>query len=77
MVYATVPNILAPGTGFVEQHFSADWSGGMVSSDDSSAFMVHFISIIIASALPQVIRHKVSQGGEPWFTGLLRCPPAL
>ena len=40
MLYSTVLNVLAPGTGFVKEHFSTDWGDRMVSSDDSSAFMV-------------------------------------
>ena len=34
-------------------------------------FIVHFISIIIASAPTQIIRHKIPEVGDPCFIGLL------
>ena len=57
---AVVPNVLAPGMGFVEDSFSTDWGwgGGMVSGQFKHVpFIVHFISVIITSAPPQIIRH--------------------
>ena len=55
------PTFLAPGTSFVEGNFSMDWAGqgsgdglGMIQAHH---IYVHFISIIITSAPPQIIRH--------------------
>ena len=31
-------------------------------------FILHFISIIITSALPQVIRLEIPKVGDPWFS---------
>ena len=55
------PTLLAPGTSFMEDNFSMD-GGRQGLQDDSSAlrlltFIVHFISIIITSVPPQIIRH--------------------
>ena len=42
------PTFLAPGTGFMEDNFSTDHGGGMVSGWFTRiTFIVHFISIII------------------------------
>ena len=48
MLYSTVLNVLAPGTGFVKEHFSTDWGDRMVSSDDSSAFMVLLLLLLLS-----------------------------
>ena len=49
---------LATRTSFLEDNFSMEWGGGMVSEwFKPITFIVHFISIIIiASAPPQIIR---------------------
>ena len=52
------PTFWAPGTGFVEDNFSTDLGGVMVSRwFKHPTFIVHFISITITSAPPQIIRH--------------------
>ena len=30
------------------------------------SFIVHFIPILITSAPPQIIRHQISEAGDPW-----------
>ena len=54
-----VPIFSAPGIGFMEVNFSTDLGyGGMVSGWlKCITFVVHFISIIITSAPPRIIRH--------------------
>ena len=59
--YSTV---LAPGTSFVEDNFSMGQgveggSLGMIQAHD--LYHVHFISIITASALRQIIRHYTAK----------------
>ena len=57
------PTFLAPGTGFMEENCSMDGGEGeggwgMVSGwFKCITFIVHFISIIITPAPPQIIRH--------------------
>ena len=52
------PAFLAPGTDFMEDKFSMDWGWGVVSGLlKCITCIVHFISIIITSAPPQIIRH--------------------
>ena len=56
------PTFLAPEAGFMEDNFSTDWGSG---GDDGLGMIrvhyiylsVHFISIIVTSAPPQIIRH--------------------
>ena len=51
---------LVPRMGFMEDNFSTDWGGGMLSGWlKHIKFIVHFISIIIISAPPQIFRHSV------------------
>lgn len=47
-VYQQSPPFLTPGTGFVENNFSTNQGGGMVSGFQMHYIFVHFISIIIA-----------------------------
>ena len=50
------PKFSASGTGFMEDNFSMDWEGrGVVIQ--THTFIAYFISIIITSAPPQIIRH--------------------
>ena len=60
---------LAPGTGFVEDKFSMDqgvgWEVLISGRFKHITFIVHFISIIITSAPPQIIRHQIPEVGEP------------
>ena len=44
--------------------------------DDSSALIVHFISIVIPSALPQIIRHLILESGDPYPRGSLDINPS-
>ena len=54
------PNFLAPGISSVEDSFSMDWVRGVVTGYfECVTFNVHFISIIIISAPPQIIRHQI------------------
>ena len=51
-----VLNFLAPGMGFMEDSFAADWVGWWFG-DDLSVLHLLCCSIIITSAPPQIIRH--------------------
>ena len=58
------PAFLTPGTSFMEDNFSMGGSGGGDEGLEMVwgwfkciTFIVHFISIIITSASPQIIRH--------------------
>ena len=53
------PDSLATGIGFMEDNFSTDWGGGGMVSGwlKCVTFIVHFISIMIRSSPPQIIRH--------------------
>ena len=55
------PNFLAPGTSFAEDIFSIDWGGaggGWWFQDVSSTLhLLCILSIVITSAIPQIIRH--------------------
>ena len=58
ILMAAAPNLLAPGTGFMENGFSMDQEGG----DGFGMIQVYyiccaFISIIIASAPVQITSH--------------------
>ena len=65
------PAFLAPGTNFVEDHFSAARGGKMVSGwFKCLTFTVHFISINITSAPPQSTRHEIPRGRDPCFNSL-------
>ena len=61
---------LALAMGLMENNFSTDQGRGCFQ-DDSIAFIVHFISIIITSSPPQIIRHCISEVVDPWFGGLI------
>ena len=57
---------LAPGTGFVEDNFSITGERGMVSGwIQHITFIAHYISNIITSTLPQVIRLETPKLGTP------------
>ena len=53
------PTFLAPGASFMEDNFFHRLGGGRRSQDDSSTshLLCTLISVIIASALPQIISH--------------------
>ena len=73
------PTFMATGTGFVEDNFSLDGVGGLVSAwVKYITLIVHFISIIITSAPLQIVRPFRSQSlGIPadyWY--VLSCPSA-
>ena len=53
---------LAPGTDFVKDTFPTDWGWGGWFPDDSSTFIVSFISIIITSA--QINKHQILKVGD-------------
>ena len=56
------PTFLVPGTGFLEDNFSTDWGAEMVSGWlKHIKFIVHFISIIITLAPPQIFRHLIPE----------------
>ena len=58
------PTFWAPGTGFTEI-FSTDQGGDGFRMIHVITFTVHFISIIMMSAPPQIIRHKILDAGDP------------
>ena len=50
--------LLAPGTTFAEDNFSMKQDVGILSgSYKSLTFIMHFVSITITSAPPQIIGH--------------------
>ena len=52
------PTLLEPRTSFRAGNFSMHPGVGMVwGSSKHIIFLVHFISIIISSALPQIVRY--------------------
>ena len=56
------PNFLTPWTIFVEDNFSMNRGGRMVSGRFKCiTFTVHFISIMMTPAPPQIIRHLVPE----------------
>ena len=57
-MYTQYPTFLVTWTGFVEDDFSMDGGKGMVSRwFKCITFIGHFISSIITSVPPQIIRH--------------------
>ena len=59
---SVIPNILSPETSFMQNNFSIDWEVGGGERVISGWFKhfastVYFISIIITSVPPQIIRH--------------------
>ena len=58
-------------TFLIPQKTVFPWTGGGCAlRDDSSkwiTFIVHFISIIITSTLPQIIRYQIPEVGDPPF----------
>lgn len=46
----------------VEDSFSTDWVWALLGDDSS---ILHFISIIITSAPPRIIRHQIPEGWGP------------
>ena len=48
-----------------------EWPG-----DDSNALIACFISIVIPSALPQIIRHLILEFGDPYPRGSLEINPS-
>lgn len=63
------PTFLAPGTSFVEDDFSKNLRVGLAWGwFKCITFFVHFISIITASAPPQIIRHSILEVGDPCAT---------
>ena len=58
-------------TFLIPQKTVFSWTGGGCAlRDDSSkwiTFIVHFISIIITSTLPQIIRYQIPEVGDPPF----------
>ena len=58
------PGFLAAGTSFEEDNFSTDWGWGAVWGwFKCITFIVYFLSIIITSAPPQIIRHYTGEAG--------------
>ena len=58
---------LAPRTNFLGDRFFTDWGLGMEivwGWFQGITFIVYFISIIITSALPQIIRHQILEVGD-------------
>ena len=51
----------------MEDHFSMDRGQGVVSGwVKCFTFILHFISIIILSVPPQIIRHQILEAGDSW-----------
>ena len=69
------PAFWAPGTGFVEDNFplGQGWGRKVSGWFTHITSILHFISIIIASAPPQSIRHWILEVGDPWNKGKERC----
>ena len=57
------PACLAPGTSFMEDNFSMNWLGMVLGWFKCIIFIVHFISIIITSAPPQIVRRQIPEVG--------------
>ena len=55
------PTFLAPGTSFMEDNISMDGvvGQGWFGANSSITFILHFISVIITSAPPQIVRHGI------------------
>ena len=66
---AAVPNLFGTREWF-------DKGRGRWSGDDSGTFIVHFVSIIVISAPPLIIRHLILEVGDPCFKGQTG-PPCL
>ena len=65
-MYTQYPTFLVTWTGFVEDDFSMDGGKGMVSRwFKCITFIGHFISSIITSVPPQIIRHQIPEVGDP------------
>ena len=70
---SVTPNLLAPGCSFTEDDFSLDqWVGEVAGwfqgESKCIALIVHFISIIITSGPPEIIRHQIPEVGDPCLT---------
>ena len=64
-----LPTFLAPGTCFIEDNFSRDQEVRMVWGwFKCITFIVHYISIIIISGPPQIIKHWIPEVGDPHST---------
>ena len=50
---------------FLPRTLAALWGGGGLGWSKGTAFIVHFISIIITSASPQIARHQIPEAGGP------------
>ena len=64
------PTFLAPGSGLVEDKFyHRPWGdeGVVLGWFKCITFIVHFVSLTITSAPPQIIRHWVPEVGDPCF----------
>ena len=57
------PTFLALGTSFMEDDFSTDRVGVVWVWFKHITLIVHYVSIIITSAPPQIIRHQILETG--------------
>jgi len=64
-VHQRSPVFLAPGTCSTEYNFSMDWPEVVRGWFKSITFIMHFMSITITSAAPQIIRHWIPEVGDP------------
>ena len=54
---AVVPNIFAPGIGFMKDNFSVNGLGGMVWDDSSALHLLCTLCLLLLHQLHQIIRH--------------------
>ena len=61
-----VPKTSDTRNQFTEDNFSTDKGGASgFRMTQGITFIVHFIPIIITSALPQIVRHYIPEAGDP------------
>ena len=63
---AAIPNLLGTRDWFHGRPFFHGWSRGLISGwFKNITFIMHFISIIISSAPPQIIKRLILEVGDP------------
>ena len=68
MLCSSPESFLAAGTSFMEDNFSMDWGRGPASRwFQHVTFTVHFVSIIVTTGPPQIIRRETPEVGDPRF----------
>ena len=63
------PSFLAPASCFMEETFSMDQGWVVWGRFKHMTCIAHFISIIITSDPPQIIRHRILEVGDPRSRG--------